>query len=69
MNFNCIVIPTKCIYFSKKMVFSAEDHVLKNSLSRKRLRQLMNNHTDSLEITVNVHESVLSRKLVFWTSN
>jgi len=22
-----------------------------------------------MEITVNVHESVLSRKLVFWTSN
>ena len=33
------------------------------------LRQLMNNHTASLEITVNVHESVLSRKLVFSTSN
>jgi len=29
----------------------------------------MNNHTASLEITVNWHESVLSRKLVFWTSN
>ena len=29
----------------------------------------MNNHTASLEIPVNVHESVLSRKLVFWTSN
>jgi len=29
----------------------------------------MNNHTASLEITVNVHESALSRKLVFWTSN
>jgi len=29
----------------------------------------MNNHTASLEITVNVHESVLSRKLMFWTSN
>jgi len=29
----------------------------------------MNNHTASLEITVNVHESVLSGKLVFWTSN
>ena len=28
----------------------------------------MNNHTASLEITVNVHESVLSRKLMFWTS-
>jgi len=32
---------------------------------RKRLRQWLNNHTASLEITVNVHESVLSRKLVF----
>ena len=30
---------------------------------------MTNNHTASLEITVNVHESVLSRKLVFWTSN
>jgi len=29
----------------------------------------MNNNTASLEITVNVHESVLSRKLVFWTGN
>ena len=29
----------------------------------------MNNHTASLEITVNVLESVLSRKLLFWTSN
>jgi len=29
----------------------------------------MNDHTASMEITVNVHESVLSRKLVFWTSN
>jgi len=29
----------------------------------------MNNHTASLEITVNVQESVLSRKLMFWTSN
>jgi len=29
----------------------------------------MNNHTPSLEITVNMHESVLSRKLVFWNSN
>jgi len=28
----------------------------------------MNNDTASLEITVNVHESVLSRKLAFWTS-
>jgi len=30
---------------------------------------MMNDHTASLEITMNVHESVLSRKLVFWTSN
>ena len=29
----------------------------------------MNDHTASMEITVNVHESMLSRKLVFWTSN
>jgi len=42
--------------------------LIKVALSRKRFRQLMNNHTASLEITVNVHESVLSRKLVFWTS-
>jgi len=28
----------------------------------------MNNHTASLEIIVNVQESVLSRKLMFWTS-
>jgi len=29
----------------------------------------MNNHTASFQITVNVHVSVLSRKLRFWTSN
>jgi len=29
----------------------------------------MNNHTASLETTVNVYESVLTRKLVFWMSN
>jgi len=29
----------------------------------------MNNHNASLEIAVNVQESVLSRKLAFWTSN
>jgi len=29
----------------------------------------MNNLTASLEITVNVHESVLSWKLVFWRNN
>jgi len=51
------------------MVFSTEDLVLISFLSRKRLRQLMNNHTALLEITVNVHESELSRKLVFWASN
>ena len=28
----------------------------------------MNNDTASFEITVNVHESMLSRKLVFWMS-
>jgi len=40
-----------------------------SSSSRKRLRQLMNNDTASLQITVNVHESALSWKFVFWTSN
>jgi len=29
----------------------------------------MNNHTASLKITVNVHESVLSLKIVLWMSN
>jgi len=29
----------------------------------------MINYTASLEIAVNVHESVLSRKVVFWTRN
>jgi len=36
---------------------------------KKRLQQLMNNHTASLEVTVNVHKSVLSRKLMFWSTN
>jgi len=49
---------------TNKMAFSTEDLVLIKVLRQKRLRQLMNNHTASLEITVNVHESVLSRKLV-----
>ena len=30
---------------------------------------LMNDHTASLDITVNVHESVLSQKLVFLMCN
>jgi len=52
------------------MVFSTEDLVLIEVLRQeKKLRQLTNNHTASLEITVNVHEFVLSRKLVFLTSN
>jgi len=47
------------------MMFTTEGLVLIKVLRQeKRLRQLMNNHTASLEITVNVHESVLSRKLV-----
>ena len=47
------------------MVFSNEDLVLIKVLRQEKgLRQLMNNHTALLEITVNVHESVLSRKLV-----
>jgi len=54
------------------MVFSTEDlvliKVLKVLRQEKRLRQLTNNHTASLKITVNVHASVLSLKLVFWTS-
>ena len=55
---------------TNKMVFSTEDLVLIKVLHQeKRLRQWINNHTASLEITVNVHESMLSRKLVFWTSN
>jgi len=29
----------------------------------------MNNHNASLEIIVNVHEFMLSWKLVFWASN
>jgi len=52
-----------------KMVLSTEYLVLIKVLHQKRLRQLMNNHTASLEITVNAHESMLSRKLVFWTNN
>jgi len=62
---NCGIDKTK----TNKMVFSTEDRFNESSSSRKRLRQLMNNHTASLEITVNVRESMLSRKLVFWTSN
>ena len=47
-----------------KMVFSTEDLVLIKVIRQKRLRQFMN---AQLEITVNVQESVLSRKLVFRT--
>jgi len=52
------------------MVFSTEYLVLIKVIRQdKGYDNLMNNHTASLEITVNVHESVLSRKLMFWTSN
>jgi len=54
---------------TNKMVFSTEDLILIKVLRQKRLRQLTNDHTASLEITVNVHESVLSRKLAFRMSN
>jgi len=47
------------------MVFSTENLVLIKDLRQKMLRQWINNHTVSLEITVNVHEFMLSRKLVF----
>jgi len=48
------------------MVFKIEGLVLiKVIRQEKRLGQLINNHTASLEITVNVHESVLSWKLAF----
>jgi len=51
------------------MVFITEDLVLIKVLRQEKgYGQLMNNHTASLEITVNMHESVLSRKLMFWTS-
>ena len=62
---NCRIGKTK----TNKMVFSTENRVLVKDLRQKRLRQWINNHTASLEITVNVHQSMLSRKLVFWTSN
>ena len=62
----CRISKTK----TNKMVFSTEDFVLVKVLCQeKRLWQLTNDHTASMEITVNVHESALSRKLVFWTSN
>ena len=55
---------------ANKLVFSTEDLVLVKVLCQeKRLRQLMNNHTASLEINGNVQESVFSRKLVFWMSD
>ena len=54
----------------KKMVFRSKDIVLIKVLHQeKRLCRLMNNHTAALEITVNMHESVLSRKLVFLICN
>jgi len=45
-----------------KMVFSIEDLVLIKVHCQEKG---FDNHTASLERTVNVHESVLSRKLVF----
>jgi len=57
---------------TNKMVFCTEDLVLIKVLRQEKgyhLPQLMNNHTALLKITVNVHESVLSLKLVCWTSN
>jgi len=52
------------------MVYNTEDFVLIKVLHQEKgYRQLMNNRIALLEITVNVHESVLSRKLVFWASN
>jgi len=55
---------------TNKMVFTTEDLVsIKVLRQEERLQQLMNNRTASLEITVNVHEFVLSRKLVFWTTD
>jgi len=55
---------------TNKMVFTTEDLVsIKVLRQEKRLQQLMNNRTASLEITVNVHEFALSRKLVFWTTD
>jgi len=55
---------------TNKMVYNTEDFVLIKVLHQEKgYRQLMNNRIALLEITVNVHESVLSRKLVFWASN
>jgi len=52
------------------MVFSTEDLVLVKVLHQEKgYVKLINDHTASMEITVNVRESMLSRKLVFWTSN
>jgi len=51
---------------AQKMVFGTKDLVLIKVL---RQEKGMNNHTASLEIPVNVQESMLSRKLDFWTSN
>ena len=57
---NCCIGKTK----TNKMVFSTENLVLSIVL-----RQEKGYDNASLEITVNVYESVLSRKLMFWTSN
>jgi len=61
---NCRIGKTK----TNKMVFSTEYLVLIR-VTRQGRCHLMNNHTASLEITVNMHESLLSQKLMFWTSN
>jgi len=62
----CRISKTK----TNKMVFITEDLVLVKVLRQEKgYDNWSNNHSASMEITVNVHESVLSRKLVFWTSN
>ena len=51
-------------------MFNTKDLVLIKVLCQETAYDnMMNNHTASLEITVNVHESVLSQKLVFWMRN
>ena len=54
---------------TNKMVFSTEDLVLIKVLCQEKGYNNWWIITASLEITVNVHKSVLSRKLVFWMSN
>jgi len=66
VSIDTIVALTKQLNKQNGMVFTTEDLVLIKVLPQeKRLRQLINNHTVSSQINVNVHESVLSRKLVF----